>query len=113
MIIGIIGDETADQFIERTFDKYYSKKLPHKQPADFVLKVAGLKEFIFGDHNIFSFEYINNKLNKNEKVELIFTPRTEMDTNDEDEDDLLEEQWQQGGEEVRSPSFPPYPSYHH
>ena len=86
-------------FIDRVFDKYYSKHLPYKKSTDFVFKVAGLREFIYGDHFFYSFEYIRRKLAKNEKIELVLTERTAVDIGD-DEDEVLEEQWQQGGEEV-------------
>ena len=52
----------------RIFEKHYARQLPNKTPDDFVFKVVGLTEYIYGDHPFQSFEYVREKMTSNEKV---------------------------------------------
>jgi hypothetical protein len=95
-----IAKETADKFLHRVFDKYYGKQLQADiSVTDYVLKVVGVQEYIYGDHLFTSFEYVQRKIAKQERIELVMFERSAMD-DDVEEDEQLEEQWQQGGEEV-------------
>jgi len=63
--------ETANQFIEKMFEKYYKQKTgPNKKASDFVLKVSGFAEYISGDRELSSFEYIRNCLSKKQQLHL-------------------------------------------
>ena len=65
-----------------------------------MLKVAGAREFIFGSHFFSGFEYVRKKSAKKEKIELVLCERSSIVEFDPIEDEALEEQWQQGGDEV-------------
>jgi len=91
--------ETANLFLGKIFEKHLAKKFSDKQATDYVLKVAGLKEYIYGDHYFRSFEHVQRKLVKNEKIELVLVDSKEVLVPEEKEhhDGEL---WQQGGEEM-------------
>jgi hypothetical protein len=50
--------ETADHFAGRVFEKYYKRLVPDKTADDFVIKAAGLTEFVTGAHLVTSFEFV-------------------------------------------------------
>lgn len=65
------------------------------------MKVVGVGEYLVGDNLVRSFEYVQKKLDKQEPIELVLFERANIPDHYIQEDDVLEEQWQQGGEEVR------------
>jgi hypothetical protein len=92
--------ESADALQKRLWTRYYSKKLPRMSYADFVLKVVGVGEYLVGDNPLSSFEYVQKRLEKCEPIELVLFERANISDHFIQEDEVLEEQWQQGGEEV-------------
>jgi hypothetical protein len=73
------GKETAAQFTETMFTKYYAKIVPDKKHTDFVLKVTGLAEFLEGDTPIENFEYIRNTTISGKKIELTLDEKVDQD----------------------------------
>jgi len=63
--------ETADQLIKSTFEKYYAKKMEGKTYKDTILRVpSSSNDFIYGDKLMIDFEYVRSCLLKDMKIEL-------------------------------------------
>jgi phosphatidylinositol-4,5-bisphosphate 3-kinase len=62
--------DTADEFLARYFEKYLAKLCPQKSSKDFVMKAAGLVEYITGPYKLHEFEYIRQCIMKDIKPEL-------------------------------------------
>jgi hypothetical protein len=74
--------EIADEFLAKIFVKYYQKKVPHKKSTDFVLKAAGLAEYIDGAFPLNTFEYIRSRVAKNLRIELVVVERPQRQDED-------------------------------
>jgi hypothetical protein len=64
------GKETAREWTEQLFVKFYQKTLNDKKSSDFVIKVNGLSELLEGDIPLIDFDYIRFCVNQNKKIEL-------------------------------------------
>jgi hypothetical protein len=67
----VAENETADDFIERIFLKYYSNLAATRKPSDFSLKIPGNIETISGNAAVVSFRYVKERLETDKKIELI------------------------------------------
>lgn len=73
--VAVEEGETADQLTERVFQKNYAKKLTGKTSADFMLKVTGVADYIYGNYLLYQFSYIRKQLDTNSKIELVLVEK--------------------------------------
>eukprot|EP01133_Synstelium_polycarpum_P010564 gene10564-12289_t len=78
--VEIEATDSADTFLARIFVRSYAKHLPPAVlPSDFILKAMGSADYIWGSHNIRSFEAIRSALVQGNKPNLVLVqrPKTE------------------------------------
>ena len=93
--------ETVDECLKKMYAKYYQKTHPEKSVEDFVFKVAGVREFFCGPHPFSSFQFIQKKLAKQEKIELVMCERVDFELKEiHNIEEEFDAEWLQGGEEV-------------
>jgi phosphatidylinositol-4,5-bisphosphate 3-kinase len=71
--VAVEDNETADQLTARVFQKHYAKKptLTGKTAADFILKVTGVADYIYGNYLLYQFNYVRKHLETGSKIELV------------------------------------------
>ena len=78
------GKETAKEWTEQMFVKFYQKVLVDKKSTDFVIKVNGLSELLEGDIPLIDFDYIRFCVSQNKKIELVLIEKEPDDLYVED-----------------------------
>ena len=58
---------TATELLEEAHRKMISRKLPDTAAQDFILQVAGTKDYIDGPYPVHSFKYLRQCLTTNER----------------------------------------------
>lgn len=86
--IRITGDDLPHKVLERALKVL----APLENPADFVFRIAGRREYIVGDCPMRRFDYVTSCLKNNKPVELeiVRKAESEIDAGDR-EDELIDE----------------------
>eukprot|EP01114_Cavostelium_apophysatum_P016118 TRINITY_DN4532_c0_g2_i2.p1 TRINITY_DN4532_c0_g2~~TRINITY_DN4532_c0_g2_i2.p1 ORF type:complete len:1434 (+),score=438.70 TRINITY_DN4532_c0_g2_i2:87-4388(+) len=111
----IIEGDTANDVLRNLFAKHYEKQLAAKgmvkKYSDFVLKATGFADYIEGDKDFTSFDYIRNCIAKKEEIRLSLV-ESENNDNDLYVEDFPDEEFIQDPiirfdhEEIKSDSMP-------
>ena len=85
--------ETANQFLEKMYKKYYEKILPNRKYTEFVFKVPGVVEYIVGDEPFSKHKYVSEKLSKGQKIELSLLEKVDSISEEEFEEEFPTEEF--------------------
>lgn len=70
--------DTSNQLQEVLFNKFIrslgEEKAGGKSAADYVLKVTGFEEYLYGDSQLISYDYIRRMISKGEQIEISLIP---------------------------------------